>query len=119
MEHLFFNLDNSLAEAARVVFAAVCDSNGFEGHSANVHGGAYFQNQVNNLVIRVESNSYDFEDEYAFMITVKNNPLSSRNVNDVELQAATRTIQRLLANKLQISVALEIGSNLETLGEER
>lgn len=119
MQHLFLDCEQSLDQVAYRIFEAAALVNGVEIDSLNVLGGTYFEGTFRNLVLRVESNSYDYEDDYAFMITLKNNVLSDVQVAEKEIQRAAKSLQSLLVDNLRIPVAMELDSSLELMEPTR
>jgi hypothetical protein len=122
MQHLFLECDKSLEqvaseifEVASEIFEAALRSRVVEAESLNVHGGTYFEGTFKNLVLRVESNSYDYEDDYEFMVTLKNAVVSDRKVSDSEIQLVAKSLQNSLVNQLRIPVALELESSLDRM----
>lgn len=115
MQHLFLDCQQSLEQVASRIFEAAAPVKGVEIDSLNVLGGTYFEGTFRNLVLRVESNSYDYEDDYEFMITLKSNNLSNRQVAEKEIQMAAKSLQSLLVDKLRIPVAMELDSSLELM----
>jgi hypothetical protein len=115
MQHLFLDCEQSLDQVAFRIFEAAASVNGVEIDSMNVLGGTYFEGTFRNLVLRVESNSYEYEDDYEFMITLKSNVLGDGQVTEKELQMAAKALQSLLVDKLRIPVAMELDSSLELM----
>jgi hypothetical protein len=79
-----------------------------EGDSSHVLGGVYYSASVLGVAIKLESNSYDYDDKYAYMIGVKEQLLSDLNVEDSIITSVTQVIITLLIVNLKIQVAHEV-----------
>ena len=112
MEHLFFNSDKILNDVAASVFE-ILGTKSVGGESTNVLGGTYFQTRVFGLLVRVEENSYDFEDRYAYMLSVKRDVIGNVYVRDGDVAAIARSIQHILADNMKTDVAMEVGMTIE------
>ena len=114
MEHLFFNMDGSFDEVARVVFDALGLSAG-EGDSANVLGGDYRVASSLGVDIRLERNSYDYEDDYEYMLSVRKNLASSLRVAPAVAEHVSRAAAQMLADNANVTVAREAEDGIEIL----
>jgi hypothetical protein len=112
MEHLFFNSDKILTDVATSVFETL-GTESFGGESTNVLNGTYVETRIFGLLIRVEENSYDYEDRYAYMLSVKRDVIGNVHVRDGDIAAIARSIQHILADNMKIDVALEVGTTIE------
>ena len=115
MEHLFFNFDGSLPEAAKQFFASIGLSNYQEGHSANALGGTYNSASAFGMLIRIEGNTYDFEDDYQYMVSIKKDVLSSLKVDKLLLQGLALIVARMLSDNQRVPVARETPKGLEII----
>jgi len=67
-EHLFFDIKSPIEEVADLVFKSLGMKNGIqEGDSSHVLGGVYYSSSVFGVEIKLESNSYDYDDKYNFV----------------------------------------------------
>jgi hypothetical protein len=107
MEHIFFNLEGTLAEVAKRVFVAIGLSTYVEGDSANALGGSYFTISILGTAIRLEENSYDYEDKYRFMMAFKKDPCSSVVLTDQAVRAFALIVAQILTDNAKTVVAME------------
>lgn len=112
MEHIFFNSDESVSEVARSIFETL-GVVGSEGDSTNVLNCEYFEASVFGLRLKIEENSYDFEDRYRYMLTVKRDATKHVRVRDVDVTAIARSILHALSDNMKIDIAIEVGTTLE------
>ena len=80
MEHLFFNIDGGVENAAEEVFKALGMGRSIEGDSANNPSGIYFEHSAFGVVLKVEENVYDYEDEFQYMLSIKKDMLTDLEV---------------------------------------
>jgi hypothetical protein len=63
--------------------------------------------------IKIELNTYDYEEMYTYMISIKKDLLGSTTADDNVIRLIGEAIKRLLYIKLSIAVAEEVGEGLE------
>ena len=114
MEQLFFNKSGSFDEVAGAVFRALGLLSG-EGDSANALGGDYHVASALGVDVRLERNSYDYEDEYEYMLSIRKNLASPLNVAPSVSEYVARAAARMLADNVGLSVAREGEGGLELL----
>jgi len=104
--HLFFNFNGDLASAGETVFGAL-GLHTLRGDSVHVLGGEYIQAKAFGLGFRLEPNSCDFEDEYAFMLSIRADALNALVLRDSDIAAITRFVMHLLADNVGLQVHIE------------
>lgn len=111
---LFFNSDSKdIEKVANDVFSTLEIFKVDERESENVLNGVYYSFSIFGMTIRLESNSYDYEDEYYFMISVRKNLLSTKKTDKIIEENLTVIVARLLLENLKIEIAQEQeGGNL-------
>lgn len=114
MEHIFFNMKTGLAATATKVFNAIGITNNIlEEDSLNVLGGIYYEYPILGCRIKLEQNSYEWEDKYKYMITVKKDVLSDVTANEENVRLLLQIVIDLLHRNLTVEVAVEVGDELE------
>jgi hypothetical protein len=113
MEHLFFSLSNEIEDVSNSVFKALGIKHKQEGDSANVVGGIYYVHDIFGCHIKLESNGYDWDDQYNYMITVKKDNTMGMIVSDQNVNTLAKLICELLCHNLRVDVALELNDTLE------
>src|SRR5438067_653371 len=113
MKLLFFNYDGDLNRVSEVIFATLGIIQYLKGDSYNVLGGAYTIFSVFGIKIKLELNSYDYEDDYNYMLSLRADPLSSTSVDDRIVEQITEIVKRLLYINLSLAVAEEKSDTLE------
>lgn len=106
MANLFFSLTAELAEATQTVFK-VLRASSVEGNSANVSGGTYMMGSVLGFKIKLERNSYDYEDQYNYMLSVNEDYLAGLNVDDEMAEAMAGIVAQLLSKNSSLTIAQE------------
>lgn len=106
MDHLFFNMQGSFDEVAEAVFY-VLGAPGIRGDSLNVLDGEYREANMLGVVVRLERNSYDHEESYEYMISVRKCLTSSLKVDPIVPQRLADAIVRMLVDNVGVSVARE------------
>ena len=118
MEHLFFNSDSAPEEIGTTVFNLLGVS--YEtGDSKNVLNDTFYEASLLGLKLRIEENCYDYEDEYRFMLSVKRNALTDTKVRDSDVINLARAVQHLLADNLELDVAIEVESSLQPCSQSQ
>jgi hypothetical protein len=115
IKHLFFNLSGTFDEVAIKVFNSlgIVDSY-YSGESSNVRSQSYFAIKVFGVVIRLELNSYEYEDEYQYMISVSKDFVNNElKVLAMIESAVLNIVLTLITNNLLIEVAEETSSGLK------
>ena len=86
-----------------------------EGDSSNALEGQYYSMSIFGLKLRIEKNSYDFEDEFEYHIRLyKDVSLDVVGVENIELLIA-KSIAILLKANFSIEVAYEVDDSLKLL----
>lgn len=116
MEHLFFNYDRKLSETVAFIFSALGFTSIQEGDSLNVFGGTYASVSILGIVLKLEENSYDYEDDYRYMLSVKNDASSPVTVSDGTIRTFAGVVARILADNAALEVAVEVEAGIEVIG---
>ena len=106
MQHLFLNSSADLVSTANHLFP-VLGVKYSARHSKNVLNGVYYEGYCFGCRIRLEENSYEFEDQFKYMLTVKCNLLSETTMRDDDVPVLTQLLQRVLSDNLKIKIELE------------
>lgn len=115
---IFFNSDKNLEEVSKLVFEAMGITHYLEGDSQNSLGGSYSSCSVFGISIKLELNSYDYEDDYKFMLLIRKDLTSSLKC-DTEVEDAIATVVlKLLYNNWHIPLAVEKANILQKVSFE-
>lgn len=108
IEHLFFFIDEDIEKVATKIFSTLGIKNGFlEGDSSHVLGGVYYSISIFGIKIRIEKNSYDYDDEYNYMIRIAKDVFSNVIIDNSIIKQLTHIIIRLLVQNLNLKIAYE------------
>jgi len=113
IEILFFDLNKDASEVANIAFQALGMPFNLEGSSLNSLNGEYSSLSVFGLSIKLEANTYDYEDDYRYMISIYKDKLTELVVDDGVVLPVTAVIARLLADNIGINVAHEVNDKLD------
>ena len=105
---IFFNLNESIDNVSTVIFNSLGFRSILEGDSSNVLGGIYYCCNVFGSQIRLEYNSYDWDDVYNYMITVKDDVLVKPDIDDSLCKKIMEIIVAILSKNLNITIAVEL-----------
>lgn len=112
IELLFFNEALPIDDAVKSIFSAIgIQNNIMEGDSSHVLNGVYYSYSVFGVEIKLELNSYDYDDKYNYMISVSEDVLSHLVINDDIVKNTTKTILDLLLENRYSEIAYEVGTN--------
>jgi hypothetical protein len=111
-EHLFFDIKGPIDEVANKVFTSLGMGNSIqEGDSTHVLEGIYYESSAFGVQVKLERNSYDYDDRYNCMMTIYKDVLSDLQVDDSIVRSVTDITIKLLVSNLKILVAYEIGED--------
>lgn len=113
MEAIFFNMSIPFREVMDLVFSTL-GLNYTEGKSKNVLDGVYGVTNLFGSQIRIEKNSYDYEDKYKYSIFIKEDFLSKVITTEKNIKFISQIIIDLLHRNLKIEVAVERDDKLES-----
>jgi len=105
MGPLFFKLDRDFDSVAKFVFNALDIKDVLQGESLNALGGVYYKSSVFGMNIKIEENSYEYEDCFNYTLFVKKNFDAAIKITD-EIE---RSVLNLIVNLLSINLNIEIG----------
>jgi hypothetical protein len=111
-EHIFFNENRQIDDVAKSIFSAIGVQNNIqEGDSSNVLNGVYYCYSVFGVQVKLENNSYDYDDKYNYMLTVRKDVLSDLVIDDNIIKNVANIILELLSQNLHLEIAYEVDSN--------
>jgi hypothetical protein len=111
MAALFFSFPTSLADTTKTIFQ-VLGASPVEGDSANVLGGTYTMVSVLGFQIKLELNSYEYEDQYNYMLSVTEDSSASLRVDQAMEETMAGIVAQLLSKNLPLTVAQELSHSL-------
>lgn len=118
MINLFFYSDKQFDDVAALVFMTLGITNYLEGESSNVLGGYYYSYSVFGVEIKLEQNSYDYEDQFNYMIHIKKHSINALKIgSSIENMVASLSLQ-LLYNNCNVPMAVEKGDDLVRVSQE-
>lgn len=104
-----------IEESAKAVFSLLGQSSSLIGDSANSYGGTYYSFSIFGVRIKLEKNTYEYEDDYQYILSVTKDLLSSVKVNDGFITEVSNLICSLLAKSTQFKVAIERENGVDIL----
>ena len=112
IEHIFFSCKETIEEVSKLVFCKLgIEDSVSEGDSVNVKEGVYFSCSVFGVKIKLEYNSYDYDDTYNYMLGIRKDYLASITVRDESIADVTKIICLLLVDNLETEIAYEQADN--------
>ena len=111
MANLFFTVPEDLSEASQLIFQ-VLGASSVEGDSANVLGGTYTMISVLGFKIKLELNSYDYEDQYKYMLSVGEDYVAGLHITDEMEERMGELVAQLLSRNLPLTIAQERADGL-------
>jgi hypothetical protein len=109
IEHLFFKIEEEIEGVSEKVFGALgILDRVLEGDSANVLHGIYYTVTVFGIKLKLEYNSYDYDNVYNYMLGIKQDILSNVISNDNIVSQLTNIVLILLQNNLPTEIAYEL-----------
>lgn len=112
IETLLFDLDESV-DVSTFFFKSLGLPFGQKGGSLNSLRGEYSDISVFGINIKLEANTYDYEDNYKYMVSVYKDRLTELTVDQELVTLAAKMVARLLADNLKVNVAHEVNGDLE------
>ena len=107
MELVFIRSNEDFENVASLVFKSLGIGQFLEGESQNVLGGHYYSFSVFGIEIKLEINSYDYEDEYKYMVQIKNDFVTPLNgATEIEY-LFSELVLKLFKNNLDMTIAIE------------
>ncbi len=115
MEHLFLNFDADLRSTTVRVLSTLGLDGGVVVESENVYSGEYGVCRANGLMLKLEENSYDYEDQFRYMLAIKPDVMDASPAPDTEIGRYGEWAQGLLCEQLQTPVGREILGDVVTI----
>lgn len=112
MANLFFAFPGEIQDAAKTVFNALGTSSAANRDSLNVLGGTYTALSLLGFKVKLEANSYDYEDKFNYMLSVNEDFLAKLKVDDDMEEALADIIAKLLVENTSLEIAQEKESGL-------
>lgn len=109
VEVLFFYMEGNISSVAKKIYKSLGIQKGnlYSGDSSHVLNGVYYDFSILGSKIKIEYNSYDYEDKYNYMLSIKEDVNSGLKVNDEMIKQLTVIICELLVNNLNLNIAHE------------
>lgn len=117
MEHLFLNHQSDLVAVSESVFKSLGINQFLEGDSQNVLSGVYYTHSVFGMLIKIELNSYDYEEKYRFMISIKKDLTQSLEMDTQMEDWFVRLILKLLSKNSDLQFSIEKDDALIDISE--
>jgi hypothetical protein len=112
MANLFFSFPGELQDATKTVFNALGTLPAANHDSLNVLGGTYTALSLLGFKIKLEANSYDYEDKFNYMLSVNEDFLANLRVDDEMEEGLADIIAKLLVENTSLEIAQEKESGL-------
>jgi hypothetical protein len=115
MHLLFFNLEGGIEN----VMVKVKDFLGlknlfYEGDSSNVKDGIYYSYLIFGVKIKLEYNSYDYDDKYEYMVSIRKDDVSEVDAEEYFINDIANIVITLLGKNLKSRIGYEdSGSNFK------
>lgn len=116
--NLFFYSDKQFDDVATIVFMALGITNYLEGESSNVLGGYYYSYSVFGVEIKLERNSYDYEDQFNFMIHIKERSINSLKADSSIGNTVSSITLKMLYDNLKMPMGFERGNELIIVSDD-
>ncbi len=114
MSPIFISLDNDFSKAKQLVFDALGLNNIMEGDSTHALGGVYYEVGVLGMYIKLEQNSYEYEDEFNYTLFVQKDYDSPVKITrDIE-ESMLDLIRKLIMVNLSVKIGIEKNDKLQT-----
>lgn len=111
MNVIFFSTIGNLDQVSEAFFSNFIDNNFLKGDSENLLGGSYYDYPILGIRIKIELNSYDYEDKYRFMISISKDYRKKIKVDPSVEDSITDALATLIAQNFNVTVAKEIAPN--------
>ncbi len=91
----------------------ICKSLGIQkenihsGDSSHVLNGTYYEFSILGIKTKIEYNSYDYEDKFNYMLSIKEDVTSGLKINDEMIKQLTIIIRELLIKNQNLNIAHE------------
>lgn len=115
MKPLFIKIDQKIQIANESVFRALGFTDILEGDSLNVLNGTYYQVSVLGMTIRLEENSWDYEDDFNFILFIQKDHDSSLKTSDDIKEAMMDVVIKLLLVNLNAKMGIEKENRLQLI----
>ena len=112
MDLLLFNSHNEISEISKEIASLFQNFNLNDNDSRNVFTGSYYFICIIGIKIKIEYNSYDYEDKFKYMISIKKDYSSKLKISPKSLELFSKILIDLLRNNLNIDIAYEVDGNL-------
>ena len=113
IEILFFNLEKNLTDTASIVFESLGMPYNMKGSSAHSLGGEYSSLSIFGLNLKLEPNTYDYENDYNYMLSIYKDKLTELSINEEIILPISKIVARLLTDNIKIDIAHEIDNKLD------
>ncbi len=98
----FFNFDGNILSVSEKIFRSfgIYNNEIAKGSSSHVTEELYYQYSVFGIKLKIEYNSYDYDDSYRYMLSIREDVLSGVTSDDNFLLCITNRLGGLLAKLL-------------------
>lgn len=110
---LFLNLPCKYEMAINAINSALGISYSLEGESVNSLGSKYNETSLLGVKVKIEENSYDYEDDYNYSIFIDNDIFSTIKTTEYNINLISKVITDLLYRNLGTSIGMEINQKFE------
>ena len=115
MYYLFINSEKEYEELSREIFKSLGIDSYFEGDSSNVMNGYYNSFSFFGVKFKLEENSYDYEDDYRYMISIAKDRLSKVSCDESIETMIKDVVIKVLQLNMENSLSIEINDELEVI----
>lgn len=112
---LFFNDKREIGDVSKYLNENFGLTQPCERDSLNVYKGIYYVTKVLGLSIKLEYNSYDYENEYKYMLGVDCDFLSDEILSEEEIEVFTQVVAKNVSYIIGNKVAYEDGEELKLI----
>mgnify|MGYP006082911321 CR=1 FL=1 len=112
MELFFFSSTGNLQTLSKKVFGLLKVGNFQNIDSINVYQGNYSSCSFLGMKMKLEYNSYDYEEDYNFMITIQGDFTSDMVLNEKNIKLFADIVISILNSNTDITFAREVNDKL-------
>ena len=115
MKHFFFNFQTEVMDTSIQVFKilGIKKKEIIEGDSSHVLQGVYYHYSIFGVQIKLELNSYGYDDKYRYMLTVKKDVLSIVKPDEKTVDNVANIVGSYLSKFLKEGVMYEDNDELK------
>ena len=114
MEILFLKSNFKIDDFSKKMFETL-DLDYFKKDSLNAYKEIYYISKILGLEICLEYNSYDYEDEYNYMLTINKDVNSKLNISEIDITNFTIIVGKILSLTFNTEVVYEVNETLKII----